>query len=725
MYEVIHLEDFQDSSEYNQMLSSMLDFILELPWLRIKAGGIFIADSDGKKLNLVAEVNLSSHIKSSCSTVRYGDCLCGQVAESKNMLYASCINERCETKLEDTYDHGRFIFPIKINDCLFGVLTLYIDENYAFDKCKISVIKRISNVIALLIQNTKIRQEKNLTDLILEKSTHGLIITDRRNNIVWVNSAFEKVSGYSLDEVIGKTPAILSSGEHSSNFYAEMWDSVNKNGFWEGEVWNKNKKGEIYPELLNIIALRNDEGEVLRYAAMFIDITQLKSAESEINRLAYYDRLTGLPNIFLLQKELLLLVDNARKNNNCVVTFNIDLDYFKEINEGLGRDIGDGVLKTVAKNIVEFMPDNAFVSRFDGDEFIVAIPMNYISHENIIYQVSKLADSLNEEMLKPIYCLGHEIRPSCSIGIACYPVGVSNEESLLKCTSIALSHSKDSQRGSFKFYDEKLEKKAEYRVKLGLGISRAIENNELHLVYQPQVDSENSIIGAEVLLRWESKEFGTIPPDVFIKIAEEKNIILDIGRWVFSQAINQMRKWIDTGLCKSKKFRRLAINVSAHQILSDNMVSDYMNMCYQSELSTSLIEIEITETGMMSFSDNIIDRLKSLSNNGFTIAIDDFGTGFSSLSRLSHFPVNILKIDRSFVCKMISDKSQAAIVEYIINMAHALNMQVIAEGVETLEQVNKLKEYGCDIFQGYYYSKPLISDDFNNLLINADKRLGN
>lgn len=711
----------------SQALSRILETILQLPWLNTNAGGIFLVDADSKQLKLSAEVNFSDFIKKTCSTLDYGHCLCGRVAESAKLLHAPCIDDRYENQYEGMDDHGLYVLPIKIQDHLLGVISLYLDVNHTYDDNEIRVLENFAGIIALQIHNTQIHQEKQLADLILANSAHGVIVTDQNKKILWVNKAFEKVSGYVREEVLGETPAILSSGKQDAAFYTTMWGKINETGFWEGEVWNRNKDGEIYAEWLNIVALKNDQGEVLRYAGIFLDLTPLKSAEDKIHQLAYYDRLTELPNIFLLKENLDALIASAKRNHEHVVLFNLDLDYFKDINEGLGRDIGDGVLKIVASNILEFMPGNALVSRVDGDEFIVVLPMAHASREELVAKIGKLAAGLNEHMLLPIDYSGHEIRPSCSIGIACYPDSAADSSTLIKHTSIALTHSKSVCRGHFQFYDERLEQASSYRFQLGVGISHAIERNELFLVYQPQIDRQGCVIGAEVLLRWESGEFGLIPPDVFIGIAEERNVILDIGRWVFSKTLEQMKEWKASGLCASGTFKRLAINVSPHQILSENAIDEFIELCQTSGLSAESIEIEITETGMMNFSDNIIGRLNQLHDNGFSIAIDDFGTGFSSLARLNHFPVSILKVDRSFVWQIVDDPAQAAIVEYIINMAHALDMQIVAEGVEDEAQRDMLRDFGCDIFQGYYYSKPLSAKDFQAFLVgrNSEMKIGN
>lgn len=572
--------------------------------------------------------------------------------------------------------------------------------------------------IFIAIRYKQHNYDKKLGDLILNHSSQGVMITDKQLKITWVNPAFEKITGYSDDDVMGKTPAVLSSGNQPASFYKNMWASITEAGRWEGEISNKHKSGRIYPEWLNIVALKNKRGDVERYAGTFIDLTPLKVAEEKINQLAYYDSLTQLGNRYFLDERLPSMLTTADESDHQIGVLLIDLDHFKEINSSLGRHVGDELLKSMAELLLKNMPKDALATRYDGDRFILVIPFGYSSYKRIELELAELAQKIQKCLSTSLQGAYHEVRISCSVGISCFPKDATDGATLLKSVSIALEHSKKIKSNDIRFYDTKMSEEINHLYQLRLGISKAIERDEFYLVYQPQVDNKGHVIGAEVLLRWESKEFGFISPDVFIPIAEESGDIIAIGRWVFTQALLKVKLWKKQGLFESGIFRRLAINVSIHQIVSDKAYKEFDKLCRSEEVAPELIEIEITETGMMSFTEHVINRLKQLRDDGFSLAVDDFGTGQSSLARLNDFPVNILKIDRSFIQQILSDKTQASIVHYIINLAHTLNMEVVVEGVEDVASVEMLMGFGCDVFQGYYFSKPILDTDFIDYIDN-------
>lgn len=709
--ELIELIEGDSAAGLKEVLHSILETILQLPWLSTNAGGIFMTNPSGRQLVLAAEINFSPSIKATCSRVDFGHCLCGRVAESTELLHAPCVDERHETRYDGMCDHGHYVVPIKLQNQLLGVMVLYIDTGHAYDANEVCVLENFAGIIALLIYSAQINQEKQLADLILAHSTHGVVITDRQQRIQWVNQAFEKVSGYTIEEARGMTPAILRSGRHGADFYAAMWRSIEEHGFWEGEVWNRRKNGEIYPEWLNVVALKNDRGDTLRYAGMFVDLTPIKAAEEKIHRLAYYDDVTGLPNTSLLHEKLGEMLSRSRADDSRVVILTLDLDHFHETNAWLGRRVGDAVLREASRRISGAAKD-AIVARMGADEFVIAYLETCEDDETIQAHADRLAASLNERLQGPFSFEQHDLTLESSIGIAWGKGEDMNAESLLQRAAIALAHCKAHSRGGHQLHNPEMEQEANYRRFLGTAIGKAIARDELFLVYQPQLDRRGRVIGAEVLLRWCNKEHGNIPPDVFIGIAEERGVIIEIGRWVFERTLDQMARWREADLCDSGCFQRLAINVSPHQILSKNIVEEFARACGIRGFQPDSIELEITETGIMQYSDHVIEHLHALSELGFKIAIDDFGTGHSSLSRLRNFPLNVLKIDRSFVNNMTTDTSDAALVKSIIDMAHTLGFQVVAEGVEDALQLSMLMAFGCDIFQGYYFSRPVCADEF-------------
>ncbi len=691
-------------------MSCFLGTLLQLPWLGTHAGGVFLADRESRNLTLAAQINLAPSVKTTCARVDYGHCLCGQVAETAEFLHVSCVDERHETRYEGMCNHGHYIVPIKLHEQLLGVLVLYLDTDHAYNTSEVQVLERFASIMALQIQTLQMHQEKQLADLILAHSAHGVMITDQDMRIQWVNPAFEKLSGYAVEEALGMRPSMFSSDRHGADFYAAMWQSIKTQGFWEGEIWNRRKNGEIYPEWLNIVALKNELGEILRYAGIFIDLSPIKAAEEKIHRLAYYDSVTGLLNASRLHEKLEQMLSRSRKDNKQIIVFMLDLDRFHEINAGLGRRIGDAVLQETACRISRIV-EGSVVARMSADEFVVTFPEPDGGDDTPVF-ASHLAETFNKQMRTLFEFEQHELMLECSVGISWGNGQDTGAEDLLKRTAIALAHCKIHSRNGYQLHNQEMEQQADYQRFLGRAIGKAIERDELFLLYQPQLDRQGRVVGAEVLLRWHSKEYGNIPPDVFIGIAEERGAIIDIGRWVLERTLEQMACWRDTGVCHSGCIQRLAINVSPHQILSEHIVEEFSSACNAHGFDPGSIELEVTETGLMQSSDHVIKQLNALSELGFKIAIDDFGTGHSSLSRLRNFPLHVLKIDRSFVNNMATHPPDAALVKAIIDMAHTMGFRVVAEGVEEAAQFDMLMEFGCDIFQGYYFSKPICADKF-------------
>ncbi len=575
------------------------------------------------------------------------------------------------------------------------------------------IISSILLTIFLIIRYKHSEKAKKYRDLIIRNTAQGLMIVDKNLKITTINKAFETITGYSEQDVLGKTPAILSSGHHDISFYKKMWFSIKKNGSWEGEIWNKHKNGNIYPEWLSIIAFRSSNGSIDSYIGTFIDISKLKATEEKVKKLAYYDPLTDLGNNNFLKKELSHLIKATKKNTLQIGLILFDIAHFNDINASLGRKGGNELIIKVAQLLKSRAPKDSIITRHDNDRFIVTIKTNLLGFE---YLESKIIGFINDIQNNSNFFIcnsSNSIKINWSVGITCYPKDAIKANQLIENVNIALLHNKaQNSLINYTFYREEFSEKINYQYQLSLGIDNAIENSELSLVFQPQVTKEGDINGAEVLLRWHSKKFGIIPPDIFIALAEENGAINKIGRWVLDSTLEEIKKWQKKCSKTSECFKRIAINVSPHQIISSTIAQEYAKACQTMGINNNLIEIEITETGMMNFSENIIIRLQQLAEKGFSLAIDDFGTGYSSLGRLQHFPIDVLKIDRIFIKQIISNPAQAAIVKYIINMAHTLGMEVIAEGVETKAEVDMLTDFNCDIFQGYYFAKPLASDEF-------------
>ncbi len=699
------LENTLDRDSLAKVLREVLETILHLPWLATNAGGVFLAHPEEKRLELLTQINFTPFIAGTCSQVKYGHCLCGRVAVSGRLLHVDCVDERHETRYEGMSDHGHYVVPIRWEGETIGVMVLYVGVHHAFDAGEAKVLEDFADLMALLIHTWRVRQDMALADMILIRSNHGILITDASTRIQWVNRAFERISGYRLHEILGRSPKVLASGRHGPEFYAEMWRSIEQEGYWEGEIWNRRKDGRIYPQWSNIIALKDQCGKVLRYAAMFIDLSPIREAEEKIHRLAFYDQVTGLPNLNWL-RERLCTVLAGKKADAPVVLLLVRLRHFHEVNATLGRGGGDALLKEAAARLKGVVP-RGIVARIGTDEFAVAWCPG-IGDDGT--EMARVAGRIRERLSSPFQYAAQALSLESRIGMSQGKGGDPKVvEALLRQATAALNAC--GRRGTaVVVYDEALGREMMRRHTLATAITRAIDREELFLVYQPQVNRHGGFAGAEVLVRWKNAVHGLIPPDEFIPLAEDKGFIVDLGLWVFETVVRQVKQWREREAFPGCRFPRLAVNLSPLQLLSPQTVSGFVSVCRRYGVAAADLELEVTETALAHRSETALERLAQLRELGFRIAIDDFGTGHSSLARLHQFPVDVLKIDRSFVTNLARGARHATLLRAIIQMAHGLGFQVIVEGVENETQYRRLREWGGDWFQGYYFSRPLSAE---------------
>lgn len=569
-------------------------------------------------------------------------------------------------------------------------------------------VDEMARTFNLFVHNLELAT-KSITLLakVVENSEEAIIISDADNRIIFTNEAFSRLTGYTREEAMGQNPRLLKSGKQDKHFYKSMWDSINTHGRWQGEIWNRRKSGEIYPEWQSISTVKNDKGEIANYVSIFMDITKHKEAEAYIHHMANFDQLTGLANRNLLDDRLSQVIFHAQRHNSTLAVMFLDLDNFKDINDGLGHAIGDQLLKSVAERLVSCVREDDTVARQGGDEFIIVLS-EISDADNLVVIAKKLIQSLSA----PFCFDGQEVFISVSIGIASYPSDGTDKDVLLKNADAAMYCAKENGRNCFRFYTAELNEAASRKLEIQNGLRYAIERNELVLHYQPQLNLETGeITGLEALVRWQNPEKGLIAPNLFIPVAEESGLIVQMGQWILLTACTDAKRWHDKGLKVS-----MSVNVSGRQFKESNFVSSVARALLMSGFDAEYLELELTESILINQQESISNALSSLKSMGVKLALDDFGTGYSSLSYLKHFPLDRIKIDQSFVRDVLTDHEDAAIVNTIISLANGLGLEVIAEGVETEEQLVFLGEHHCKNIQGYYLSRPKPGDEITDFL---------
>lgn len=542
-----------------------------------------------------------------------------------------------------------------------------------------------------------------------ESTRDGVMITDAQGCIQSVNRAFSEITGYLPEQAIGQTPALMHSGRHDEAFYRELWQSVKSSGHWRGEIWNRRRSGEVYPEWLTVSEVRNDAGEVTNYVGVFTDITRMKRDEAKLQQLANFDPLTELPNRRLLQARLEQALAHGKRHRERTTVLYIDLDGFKTVNDSLGHPAGDELLTRIAERLKARVRAEDTLGRLGGDEFLVLVGSMTDAKDAAV-----LAQDLLAAIARPIELSGgQEAYVTASIGISVYPDdGGATAIDMLRNADAAMYRAKAEGRNRFVFYTQDLNAQAVSRLEIEASLSRALERNELLLHYQPKVDAASGrIVGAEALLRWR-RNGELIPPGKFIPVAEHSSLILDIGAWVIEQTCWQIRDWLDRGV----DVPRIAVNVAARQFAAGDLDEVVSAALRRHRVDASLLELELTESMLIEKPQAGIAMLKRLKSTGVKLSLDDFGTGYSSLGYLSQFPIDALKIDKSFVDQIAVGPNGSAIVDAVIALAHRLELAVVAEGVETEQQRLYLREQGCDQLQGFCISRPLPATAFEALV---------
>ena len=653
--------------------------------------GVFVADKTGRYVN----VNPTG-----CDMVGYDhDELCSGMTIKD--LSGSDDIESSMSGFEELLQRGQGTFEIPLRRKDGSIITTSITANILPDGHVIGFATDISE---------RKHSEASMREalVVFNASSQGIMTTDAEGNITAINPAFSTITGYTVEEVLGKKPSIMKSGRHDDSYYQSMWKAVNETGCWEGEIWNRRRDGQIYPQWQTITSVLDHQGNVVEFVALFSDITERKQQEEEIWHQANFDSLTGLANRNLLGDRLERALVQARRNENKTGLVYLDLDGFKWINDTLGHDVGDELLIEVASRIKSTLREQDTAARMGGDEFTVVI-QDLKDMESIRAVGEKLVGLLQE----PFSLQGSTHQISGSVGITVYPDDGEDVQTLLKNADIAMYKAKQGGKNRYQFYSRHMQIDTQARMQMESDLHRAIQNQEFILHYQPIVDGDSGeLVGAEALIRWIHPEKGLISPLDFIPVAEDSGLIVPIGEWVLREAARQWSAWCSKGHYPL----RISVNVSSPQFREDSLEQLVVDVLRENDVQPGFLVLEITESVLMDGSAEAEARMKGIKELGIKYALDDFGTGYSSLSYLKRFPVDIVKIDRSFINDCPDDHNDAHLVEAIVSMAHSLGLRVTAEGVETEAQYEFLRDLGCDYIQGYLVSRPLPADAFEILI---------
>lgn len=611
---------------------------------------------------------------------------------------------------EGKYVASIMVLPLFCRGALWGCIGIETEQHTkSWSASEQSVLRIVAAGVSAALERKIALDSLRRAAAVFESTRDGVVITDLDGSIVAVNRAYSAITGYDEAEVLGRKTSIVRSERHPPEFYAAMWKGLHEHGYWQGEVWNRLKGGETSPHWVSLSTVSDEHGRPAQYVGVMTDISQLKRSEAELQRLAHYDPLTALPNRVLVNLRLEHAIDHARRQGHGIAVLFIDLDRFKDVNDSFGHPVGDELLVMIAARLRARVRGEDTLARVGGDEFLMV--MESISAPEEAAFVARALIRLLEDPF--LLSGGQEVYVGLSVGISCFPQDGENTTELIQHADAALYSAKAEGRSTYRFFTAELSAAAQQRVELETRMRRALDRGEFMLHYQPQIDLRSGrIVGCEALLRWQDPERGLIPPAEFIPVAEENGLIVPLGDWVLRNACEQARRWDAQGLPPLT----MAVNLSGRQLWQTDLPSRIAAIIRESGLPASRLELELTESTIMGHEVMAGERLRALKDLGVTLAIDDFGTGYSSLAYLKRFPIDVLKIDREFVRDLPHDPGDMEIAAAIVAMARTLRMRVVAEGVETGDQLAFLRSHACDLCQGYYFSPPVAADAFAELL---------
>ncbi len=665
--------------------------------------------------------------------------LIGQLPEGKDILGLSL--SRCQPIRVDDFSaepaakglppyhpeiKSLLVVPITCNDHQYGYIYLSDKEsNRSFSSLDEQIVCTFASSLALIIENIchKENQAKAASQIklylnVFKNSNEAIMITDASGKLLSVNAAFCKITGYSEAEVLNKTPRFLRTNRHSRLFYKELLAALKNYGYWHGELWDTRKNGEAFPAWVSFSAITNNgDQQPCNYIGLLTDTSERKHFQDRIQYLAYYDTITELPNRELFQDRVQQLLSLSNRSNHIFAVMVVDIDHFKNINDSMGHNTGNELLKLLASRFNSTIRKGDTIAHLSGDEFAITLS-NLNRPESAAVSAKKILDALQEAFILN----KQEVFVTASIGISVYPNDGDDAATLVKHAEAAMFYTKSRQRNAFQFYHSEINANTRKKLALETSLRHALERDEFALHYQPMVDLESwNITNAEALIRWHHPEQGLLMPDLFIPLLEESGLITQVGEWVLRHACQQITQWLNDGLTPPA----ISINLSPRQFDQAESIDNIIDTLNEYSHCLNYISVEITESSLMKDAERANHTLKRLKAMGVHIAVDDFGTGYSSLAYLSSFPIDTLKIDRSFISSITTSKNKAAITRSVIDLAHNLELKALAEGIETEEQLSYLRELGCNAGQGYLFSRPLDENAFTQLIERRDTIIPN
>jgi len=626
------------------------------------------------------------------STMLTGESFCKHLTPASGQLLKLSLRSRLISGDHDVIDTG--LLELEIETASVPVFLECMFEEFSIDELDASVlsVRDVSGERQAAEHNRRMSSA-------LEQTADAVMLTDRMGVIEYINEGFRLTTGYDDSAVLGKTPALLKSGHHDAVFYDRLWSHLRKGLVYRDVMLNRRKNGDLYYEEKTISPLRNEYGEITHFLSTGKDISEQISAQRRLKFLVHHDVLTGLPNRMLMMDRLAQAVSASKRKDNRVALMFLDLDRFKTINDSIGHDAGDVMLKEIASRLKKTLREGDTVAHLSADMFAILIP-DIVSE----LEVSVIASAALEAIVEPVMCGEQELFFSASMGISVYPESGEDPIVLAKHAEIAMYQAKYLGGNCFQYYDSATNARADERLQLENELRYALKRSEFEVYYQPQIkNSTHEMVGVEALIRWNHPEKGVVLPDEFIDLLEDSNMIIEAGEWVLRQACSQLKSWMDQG----KRILRVSVNVSPRQLDDVDFPARVLSILDETGLPPAALEIEITERSLVKNEQKTIAVLNQLSSLGVGIAMDDFGSGYSSLRVLREFPIQTLKIDRDFLKNIPSSGEDCSLTSAIVSMGKSLQLNIVAEGVETHEQLGFLKEQGCDVTQGYYFSHPL------------------